>query len=200
MNPCTGWDIYLRIFILSTRVQKNYNSYFYSNACLQIVEARGVLLHKLHDNNMAPPVNSEVFESVKTLKNSGGNDNSTPANKRPTHGNEMINYAEDSKEFVDKDVGTDSFAEVKQSKEDSSFSDIESDDNYLSGKQPGYRQSETPSCSESSDWVELNESFGILGDKQKTVPSTSKERGSESEESNEWLTIDDSDLDRPAVG
>lgn len=149
---------------------------------------------------MAPPMDTEVFESVKTLKNSGENDESAQANKLLTHGNEKINYAEDSKEFEDKDVGTDSFSEVKQPEEDSPFSDIESDDNYLSGKQPGYRQSEIPSCAESSDWVELNRSFGIEGHKQKTVPSSSREKGSESEESNEWLTIDDSDLDHPAVG
>ncbi|KAL8094666.1 hypothetical protein AgCh_036265 [Apium graveolens] len=194
VNEDIFWMIY---FILLLPRLNEYESKLLSTP--EIVEARDVLLHKLQEKNMAPPVNSVAFESVKTLKDSGGNDNSTQANKRPTRGNEKINYAEDSKEF-EEDVGTDSFAEVKVSEEDSSFSDIESDDTYLSGKQPCSRQSEIPSCSESSDWVELNGSFGILGDKQKTVPSTSREKGSESEESNEWLAIDDSDLDRPAVG
>lgn len=190
----------LTVFIWTKRVQ-TMNLTLKSNACLQIVEARGKLLHKLQERNMAPPVNSEVSESVETLKNSGGNENSTHANKRPTHGNEETNYAENSKEFKEKDVGTYSSDEVKQSEGEISFSDIESDDNFLSGKYSGTRQSEIPSCSGPSDWVDLKGSFGILGgDKQKTVPSTSGEKGSESEESNEWLTIDDSDLDRPAVG
>lgn len=191
VNEDIFWMIY---FILLLPRLNEYEAKLLSTP--EIVKAREVLLHKLREKNMAPPANTEVFESVKTLKNSGGNDESTRANKWPTPGNEKINDAKDSK---DKDVGTDSFAEVKQSEEDSSYSDIESDDNYLSGKQPGYRQSEIPSCSESSDWVKLNRSFGIEGDKQKTVPSSSREKGSESEESNEWLTIDDSDLDRPAV-
>ncbi|KAK1389453.1 BSD domain-containing protein [Heracleum sosnowskyi] len=190
INEDIFWMIY---FILLLPRLNEFESKLLSTP--QIVEARGVLLRNLQEEEMAPPENFEVFESMKTL-NSGRNDESSTANKRPTHRNEKINYVEDSKEFEDRDVGTDSFAEVKQSEEDSSFSDIESDDNCLLGKQPGYRPSEIPSCSESSDWVELNRSFG----KQKTVPSTSREKGSESEESNEWLTIDDSDLDRPAVG
>lgn len=189
INEDIFWMIY---FILLLPRLNEYDSKLLSTP--EIVEARGILLHKLQEKNMAPPVNSEVFESMKKLKNSGGNENSTQANKRPTHENEKINCSEM------KDVGTCSINEVKQSEEDSLFNDIEIDDNYLSGKQPGFRQSDIPSCSESNDWVELNGSFGILGDKQKTVPSTSREKGSESEESNEWLTIDDSDLDHPAVG
>lgn len=164
---------------------------------------------KLQKKNNAPVETSEASETVKTFQE-GGKDNISEANKSSSHGNEVptevvnaakcseMGYHVNTKWFKERGVDRCASGEAqKQSEDDLSFSDLEDDDNDLLGKRPGFRREEikqVPSCSESNEWVQLNEN---LGGQHKAVQSTSGEKDSESGESYDWLTIDDLDLDRP---
>lgn len=87
---------------------------------------------------------------------------------------------------------TDTLKRLKN-EEDVSFSDLEDDDDDLSDNLSTHRQSQDirASPSGSSDWVKLNESPKTEGSQLKSGKSASRDKSSEGEESNDWLTVDD---------
>lgn len=95
-------------------------------------------------------------------------------------------------EEEDTDTGI-SVGAVKQldNEDDVSFSDLEDDDNDISlGLK---RDTRAPSPDGSSEWINLKENHNTHGQRRPGA-SASRERDSEGEESNDWLTVDfDSD-------
>lgn len=78
-----------------------------------------------------------------------------------------------------------------ETEDDISFSDLEDDDSEVSRRLSDNRRAQdvrSSSPNESNDWVQLSES----PEAQKKT-SQSKEKDSEGEESNDWLTVDDFD-------
>ncbi|KVH93745.1 hypothetical protein Ccrd_004205 [Cynara cardunculus var. scolymus] len=151
----------------------------------EIVQVREVLLQKLRKKN-APMEFSETenprepenrnssekgfqVNSSERIKISGD----TSANRMKTENNENCELSEQHHE------------------DDVSFSDLEDEDNDLSGRLSGIRQTQSSnlsSASESGDWIRLNETQG--GERK----ARTHERRSESEGSSDWLTVEDVDL------
>ncbi|XP_042056849.1 uncharacterized protein LOC121801432 [Salvia splendens] len=76
--------------------------------------------------------------------------------------------------------------------EDVSFSDLEDDED----DDPSEKLSSAPRASTSDKtWVQLDESSGSQGPKQNACQGVSKDKESEGEDSNDWLTVDDTDFD-----
>ncbi|KAG6414230.1 hypothetical protein SASPL_126948 [Salvia splendens] len=75
--------------------------------------------------------------------------------------------------------------------EDVSFSDLEDEENDdPSDKLSACRQSTSEKA-----WVQLDENSGSQGSKQNASHNVSKDKESEGEDSNDWLTVDDTDFD-----
>ena len=109
-------------------------------------------------------------DSTERIRNSG----ETSTNRMKPENNENRKLSEEHHE--DDDV---------------SFSDLEDEENDLSGRLPGIRKirsSNFSSASESGDWVRLNETQG--GERK----ARSRERRSESGGSSDWLNVEDGDL------
>ncbi|CAH1424027.1 unnamed protein product [Lactuca virosa] len=126
----------------------------------EIVEIREVLLQKLRNKNNTSMELSEDTKGNTSLSEKGSEVNSS----------EQANKSTKSEHHED----------------DVSFSDLEDEDNDLSGRLSGIRQRESSrvsSASETSDWVRLNE--------RKTNQSR---HYSESEESSDWQAVGDVDL------
>lgn len=78
-----------------------------------------------------------------------------------------------------------------------SFSDLEDDDNDTGSRQGGASpaQNTRSSPNDSSGWIQLSENSDSVGGRKKATGQTSREKDSEGEDSNEWLTIDEFDSD-----
>lgn len=98
---------------------------------------------------------------------------------------ESVHHSEE----VDRCTTTDPQRQ-SENEEDVSFSDLEDDDNELSHKQSGPEVSKGDKV-----WVQLNESSEA---KQKADQSPLRDKESEGEDSNDWLTVDDTDFDNLA--
>ncbi|PSS13880.1 Histone-lysine N-methyltransferase [Actinidia chinensis var. chinensis] len=175
----------------------------------EIAEAREVLLQKLR-NRWNEPV--ETSKGVKSDNGQGEGSLSraykvsleTPS-AEPGVKSEI--HPEDTKERLEDeeaDVCTSSDAQKPpENEEDVSFSDLEEEDNDLSVRLARLKPSEDerdPSRIGSSEWVRLNENSGTKGGNgQKAGQSTSREKDSEGEESNDWLTVDENDFDSLAA-
>ncbi|XP_073034425.1 uncharacterized protein [Primulina eburnea] len=83
----------------------------------------------------------------------------------------------------------------KQSEnEDISFSDLEDDEDDLSKNILGSRLLNNEK-GEASEWTQQNDNSGGQGGKKKAGQSALRAKESESEDSNDWLAVDDSDFD-----
>lgn len=176
---------------------------------MQIVEARDVLLLKLQNKRDAKvsSENSMVDSSEGSSKVSRTLGEDSPSQEKEvlsesvSVAHEMDKGEQESTEQLleeeDADTGN-SVGAVKrlENEDDVSFSDLEDDDNDLSRRLSGLRLKDdirVSSPNGSNEWVKLNENCEIHG-QQRTGQSTSRERDSEGEESNDWLTVDfDSD-------
>lgn len=175
----------------------------------KIVEARDVLLLKLQNKRDAKvsSENSMVDSSEGSSKVSRTLGEDSPSQEKEvlsesvSVAHEMDKGEQESTERLleeeDADTGY-SVGAVKrlENEDDVSFSDLEDDDNDLSRRLSGLRLKNdirVSSPNGSNEWVTLNENCEIHG-QHRTGQSTSRERDSEGEESNDWLTVDfDSD-------
>uniref|UniRef100_A0A5B6ZTE5 Putative BSD domain-containing protein n=1 Tax=Davidia involucrata TaxID=16924 RepID=A0A5B6ZTE5_DAVIN len=176
----------------------------------EIVDAREILLQKLQNKRNARVEASEIVNSSQE----GDKVNYTQGNSSTSHGKQVSAEAvksaqgienddhENTEQWLDEeDVNTCTAADAQkqpENEEDVSFSDLEDDDNDLSGRLSGSRlalDNMVSSPSGSNEWVRLNENSGTQGGRQKAGRTNSREKDSEGEESNDWLTVDDLDLD-----
>lgn len=170
---------------------------------MQIVEAREILLQKLRNRRNEPVEESEPM----TLSREGTRVNNNQGEGNPSQDQEDLVEASSSQQRAEIDHGNATSADTKkqpENEEEISFSDLEdneNDENDLAGRLSRLRQARdgrVPSPNGSSEWVRLGEHSGTQGaggGGQKGGQSTSKGKDSEGEESNDWLTVDEGDLE-----
>ncbi|KAI3473808.1 hypothetical protein Pfo_031387 [Paulownia fortunei] len=182
--------------------------YLTSQLCfiyLFVAEARETLLKKLQNKTDVDQQTSENPESSDTNKDIGkgyskeGGESAaqdvSAETVNPSKQKDIVNETESDHHSEEVDTCT-SIDPRRQSEneEDVSFSDLEDDDNDLSDKLSGAKASKSEKA-----WVQLNENSGAQGAKQKADQYALRERESEGEESNDWLTVDDDDFDNLAA-
>ncbi|XP_057514370.1 uncharacterized protein LOC130796096 [Actinidia eriantha] len=185
----------------------------------EIAEAREVLLQKLGNRRNEPVETSEVSQTINLSQEGVKADNgqgegslsrayevstetpsAEPGVKSEIHPNDTKEHSE--KEEVDACTSSDT-QKPPENEEDVSFSDLDDDDNDLSGTLSRLKPTEDEralSLIGFSECVRLNENSGTQGgDGQKAGQPTFREKDSEGEESNDWLTVDENDFDSLAA-
>ncbi|KAI8570683.1 hypothetical protein RHMOL_Rhmol01G0054700 [Rhododendron molle] len=169
----------------------------------EIVEAREILLQNLRNRRNEPVEESEPIN----LSQEGIRANNNQGEGRPSQDQEDLVGASSSQQRaeIDHENATSAFAKKQpENEEEISFSDLEddeNDENDLAGRLSRLRQARdkrVPSPNGSSEWVRLGEHSGTQdagGGGQKGGQSTSRGKDSEGEESNDWLTVDEGDLE-----
>ncbi|CAK9175648.1 unnamed protein product [Ilex paraguariensis] len=177
----------------------------------EIVEARETLLQKLLNKKNAVMKASENSEVVNTFPD-GGIIYSTQEDECPSQQKDVLaevvnalqeteidDHGNTEQWLEDEDVETCTSVDARKlpaSEDDVSFSDLEDDDNDFSGKLSSFRPAQSNKASSPGEWVQLGDAQGGL---QKAGQSSSQEKDSEGEESNDWLTIDNVDSDSYAT-
>jgi len=139
---------------------------------------------------------------MRTKKNQGEDS--------PSRQKEVLEGTSSSEQRAEIDRETTTSVDTKKQPENEeiSFSDLEddendeNDENDLAGRLSRLRQARderVPSPNGSSEWVRLGENSGTQGAGggagQKEGQSISRGKDSEGEESNDWLTVDEGDLE-----
>lgn len=171
------------------------------------MEARDELLRKLQKRMDEQVDSSKSDDSFVEFSNKGSkiHEESSPVQEKEvlaetlTAAHEVgVDEQENNEQWLEEeDDETDTFASQKQLgiEVDVSFSDLEDDDDIDgSSRQQGLRPLKViGGPNDSNEWIQLSENSNNQEGKKKAVQSTSREKDSEGEESNDWLTIDDFD-------
>lgn len=184
----------------------------------EVREARNVLLQRLQKNSQVEDEDSRTIDTSEDgSEDSGTIDTSKDGSKAgkpqgrniPPEDKEVSSDKLSAGVEVDDEESTEKWLEEKDSdtgshvssqkrlvhEEDISFSDLEDDahapSNRASGRQ-SLEETKVSSPSGSTDWVELNRSSDSQcgSGHQKAGQSKSRDKDSEGEESNDWLTVD----------
>ncbi|KAM1809166.1 hypothetical protein ACFX15_025491 [Malus domestica] len=174
----------------------------------KIVEARDVLLHKLHNkrNTREDAPEKSILVSPKNHIQDGKTQGEGSSSQEKEASTEILNTTERLK--TDDEEGTEQWSEgasissgtfvdgqrKHEPEDDISFSDLEDEENDVSSRQSGLRQGPyARECSPngSNDWVQLNRSSENEGGRQKA--GRSKGKDSEGEDSSDWLAVDEYD-------
>ncbi|XP_068343771.1 uncharacterized protein [Pyrus communis] len=174
----------------------------------KIVEARDVLLHKLHNkrNTREDAPEKSILVSPKNHIQDGKTQGEGSSSQEKEASTEIVNTTERFK--TDDEEGTEQWSEgasissgtfvdgqrKHEPEDDISFSDLEDEENDVSSRQSGLRQGPyARACSPngSNDWVQLNRSSENEGGRQRA--GRSKGRDSEGEYSSDWLAVDEYD-------
>ncbi|KAM2843457.1 hypothetical protein COP1_026165 [Malus domestica] len=174
----------------------------------KIVEARDVLLHKLHNkrNTREDAPEKSILVSPKNHIQDGKTQGEGSSSQEKEASTEILNTTERLK--TDDEEGTEQWSEgasissgtfvdgqrKHEPEDDISFSDLEDEENDVSSRQSGLRQGPyARACSPngSNDWVQLNRSSENEGGRQKA--GRSKGKDSEGEDSSDWLAVDEYD-------
>lgn len=173
----------------------------------KILEVRDVLLQKLQTNAQLENDNSKTLDrsqdSSKASKPQGENMqsdlkvDSTDIRRAEVA---MDDEGDTEKWLAEEDIdtGTSVRAQNKvEHEEDVSFSDLEDDDNDLSNRLSclSLKQQKEGHSNGCNDWVQLNRSPETQcgHGQQKEGQSNIRDKDSEGEDSNDWLTVDDFD-------
>ncbi|KAK6156508.1 hypothetical protein DH2020_010756 [Rehmannia glutinosa] len=171
----------------------------------QIADARETLMSKLQNKTDVDQETSDNPDPSDTSNDSSGNvhsaegDESASQHKDATETvnpkkKNIVNEETESgrhSEDVDTSTSIDAQKQKPENEEDVSFSDLEDDDSDSSDKLSGHKESKKDKV-----WVQLNENSGT---KQKADQYALRENKSEGEDSNDWLTVDDTDFDNLAA-
>lgn len=181
----------------------------------EITEVRETLLLKLRNKSHAQvasgisetvntPALSQEMSAIQEDKSLSEKKDASAETANTTKERE-VETGKNGMRLKDEDAGVpESLGGQKrpQNEDDVSFSDLEDDDNDPSDKVSGFRRIQNgrgSSASESSEWVRLTENSGAQGGHNNPGLSTRRGKDSEGEESNDWLTVDDIDLDSLAA-
>ncbi|XP_047945523.1 uncharacterized protein LOC125192110 [Salvia hispanica] len=152
----------------------------------QVAEARETLLKQLQNKNDQETSEGPASSDTK---------NTSTETVNPTKPGETVEEPEPESDHQPKAVETHPPTDAQKkslNEEDVSFSDLEDDeDDDPSQKQSSARRASTSD----KTWVQLDESSGSQGPKQNAGQGVSKDKESEGEDSNDWLTVDDTDFD-----
>ena len=184
----SGWKRHALFYAIKT--------IFIEGLMLQVVETRDALLQKLQNNKNAQVENSNPDASEE----SGKVTETKQENISEEKVSEIVNSAEgleitreeNAEQWLEEaDISSGSSVSVKKNlehEEDVSFSDLEDDDNSVP---KSTQHDKTSSPTGSNEWVQLNKRPETRGGLQKAGQSNSRDKDSEGEESNDWLTDDD---------
>lgn len=151
------------------------------------------LFQKLQNKSDACEDTIENSKTIGSSKEDGVN-KGEESTSQYNMSNETLNATKETK--VASDMDSDHRSPKKSDNEDGfSFSDSEEDDNDLSGfKKSQFKK--VLSASDGKEWVELNENSRAQDDRREV---SIRDKGSESEESSDWFTVDKFDIDNSTV-
>ncbi|XP_042047298.1 uncharacterized protein LOC121793367 [Salvia splendens] len=152
----------------------------------QVAKARETLLKQLQNKNDQETAEGPASSDAK---------NTSTETVNPTKPGETVEEPEPESGHQPDAVETHLLTDAKEkspNEDDVSFSDLEDDED----DDPSQKLSSAPRASTSDKtWVQLDESSGSQGPKQNAGHGVSKDKDSEGEDSNDWLTVDDTDFD-----
>ncbi|KZV14157.1 protein starmaker-like [Dorcoceras hygrometricum] len=165
----------------------------------QVVEARETLLKKLQNKSNTMQETSENHNENPEINRDTDQGHISEGDESKTqHKSASAEIASANKPMdnntTEEEKGSYGSADArnKSESEDISFSDLEDDDDDVRKK---VLASRLLNKGEASEWIQLNENSGGQVGKKKAGGSTLPDKGSESEDSNDWLAVDDKDFD-----
>ncbi|XP_041999016.1 FH1/FH2 domain-containing protein 3-like [Salvia splendens] len=159
----------------------------------QVAEARETLLKQLQSKNAQetsgnPDSSDAKYASSETVNPTQPRETVDEPEPEPEPEPESVSGHQP--EAVEPGPSADAHKQ-SPNEEDVSFSDLEDEENDdPSDKLSACRQSTSEKA-----WVQLDENSGSQGSKQNASHNVSKDKESEGEDSNDWLTVDDTDFD-----
>ncbi|XWS27053.1 hypothetical protein CRYUN_Cryun26dG0083500 [Craigia yunnanensis] len=159
----------------------------------EVVETRDALLQKLQNNkntqveNSNPDASEESGKVTETKQENISSEEKVSEIVNAAEGLEIAREENAEQWLEEADISSGSSVSVKKNlehEEDVSFSDLEDDDKST-------QHDKTSSPTGSNEWVQLNKRPETRGGLQKAGQSNYRDKDSEGEESNEWLTDDD---------
>ncbi|XP_075475015.1 uncharacterized protein LOC142505792 [Primulina tabacum] len=172
----------------------------------QVVEARETLLKKLQnksntmqeksENHSRNPESNHDIDKGHILEGDVSDMQHKSTSSEIITANKPLDNMAPEHNISEEERGSCTSVDArKQSEnEDISFSDLEDDEDDLSKNILGSRLLNNGK-GEASEWTQQNDNSGGQGGKKKADQSALRAKESESEDSNDWLAVDDSDFD-----
>lgn len=192
--------------ILNMILGSNFIGFIETCILLQILHARETLLQNLQNKRKSQvetrdsetPNAAEVNPEINTKQVDSSSVQRDVSFEKETNEGKMQEIETgklggSSEKEVDPDKSASRWMHSKNV-EDISFSDLEDEDNDLSDRLSAQRLEQSArvsSSSESNEWVGIQVSQA----KAKAGLSTTRAKGSEGEEPNDWFKVDETDLD-----
>ncbi|KAG6411575.1 hypothetical protein SASPL_129658 [Salvia splendens] len=158
---------------------------------LQVAEARETLLKQLQSKNAQETSGNPDSSDAKYASSETVN----PTQPRetvdePESESVSVSVSGHQPEAVEPGPSADAHKQ-SPNEEDVSFSDLEDEEN----DDPSDKLSARRASTSEKAWVQLDENSGSQGSKPNASHNVSKDKESEGEDSNDWLTVDDTDFD-----
>ncbi|XP_042003807.1 uncharacterized protein LOC121752779 [Salvia splendens] len=157
----------------------------------QVAEARETLLKQLQSKNAQETSGNPDSSDAKYASSETVN----PTQPRetvdePESESVSVSVSGHQPEAVEPGPSADAHKQ-SPNEEDVSFSDLEDEEN----DDPSDKLSARRASTSEKAWVQLDENSGSQGSKPNASHNVSKDKESEGEDSNDWLTVDDTDFD-----
>lgn len=171
---------------------------------LQVIETRDALLQKLQKNknvqveNGSPDASQQSGKFSETKQETSVSEEKVNEIVNAAEGLEITSSEDNAEQWLEEaELSSGSSLSIKKNmehEEDVSFSDLEDDDTDTSNRasvRKSTQHDKALSSSGSNDWVQLNKRPETRGAWQKAGQTSCRDKDSEGEESNDWLTDDD---------
>ncbi|XP_047938951.1 uncharacterized protein LOC125186599 [Salvia hispanica] len=157
----------------------------------QVAEARETLLKQLQNKNAQETSGNPDSSDAKDASSETVNPTQPSETvEEPEPESESESVSGHQPEEVEAGPSADAHKQ-SPNEEDVSFSDLEDEEN----DDPSDKLSARRASTSEKAWVQLDENSGSQGSKPNASHNVSKDKESEGEDSNDWLTVDDTDFD-----
>ncbi|PPD86513.1 hypothetical protein GOBAR_DD16541 [Gossypium barbadense] len=170
----------------------------------EVIETRDALLQKLQKNknvqveNSSPDASQQSGNFSETKRETFVSEEKVSEIVNAAEGLEITSSEDNTEQWLEEaEFSSGSSLSIKKNlehEEDVSFSDLEDDDTDTSNRASVHKSTQHDkalSSSGSNDWVQLNKRLETRGALQKAGQTSCRDKDSEVEESNDWLTDDD---------
>ncbi|MBA0625978.1 hypothetical protein Godav_003717, partial [Gossypium davidsonii] len=170
----------------------------------EVIETRDALLQKLQKNknvqveNSSPDASQQSGNFSETKRETFVSEEKVSEIVNAAEGLEITSSEDNTEQWLEEaEFSSGSSLSIKKNlehEEDVSFSDLEDDDTDTSNRasvRKSTQHDKALSSSGSNDWVQLNKRLETRGALQKAGQTSCRDKDSEGEESNDWLTDDD---------
>ncbi|TYG63891.1 hypothetical protein ES288_D06G065400v1 [Gossypium darwinii] len=170
----------------------------------EVIETRDALLQKLQKNknvqveNSSPDASQQSGNFSETKRETFVSEEKVSEIVNAAEGLEITSSEDNTEQWLEEaEFSSGSSLSIKKNlehEEDVSFSDLEDDDTDTSNRASVCKSTQHDkalSSSGSNDWVQLNKRLETRGALQKAGQTSCRDKDSEVEESNDWLTDDD---------